>query len=67
MIVPYPFFLTKWTKSSWEGTVEGPKAGLEPRFTLRRPGALRQMLLPHSDRALGEAYPHGDFDIEGKN
>jgi cyclopropane-fatty-acyl-phospholipid synthase len=51
----------------WDGRVEGPKASFEPRFTLRRPGALRRMLLPPTDRALGEAYPHGDFDIEGKN
>jgi hypothetical protein len=25
------------------------------------------MLLPPTDLALGEAYPHGDFDVEGKN
>ena len=53
----------------WDGTVEGPKASFEPRFTLvlRRPAALRRMLLPPTDLALGEAYPHGDLDIEGKN
>ena len=51
----------------WDGTVEGPKASFEPRFTFRRPGALSRMLLAPTDRALGEAYPPGDFDIEGKN
>jgi hypothetical protein len=55
----------------WDGRVEGPTASFEPRFTLvlRRPGALRLMLLPPADLALGEAYLHGDgdFDVEGKN
>jgi hypothetical protein len=32
---------------------------------LRRPGALRRMLLPPTDLALGEAYLRDDFDIEG--
>jgi cyclopropane-fatty-acyl-phospholipid synthase len=53
----------------WDGTVEGPKASFEPGFTLvlRRPGVLRRMLLAPADLALGEAYLHGDFDVEGKN
>jgi len=38
-----------------------------PHFTivLNHPGALRRMLLPPDDLALGEAYVRGDFDIEG--
>ena len=51
----------------WDGTVEGPGEEHELRFTLtlRRPGALRRMLLPPTDLALGEAYLRGDFDVEG--
>jgi cyclopropane-fatty-acyl-phospholipid synthase len=49
----------------WDGTVEEP--GHEPRFTLvlRRPGALRRMLVPPTELALGEAYLRDDFDVEG--
>jgi cyclopropane-fatty-acyl-phospholipid synthase len=49
----------------WDGTVEGPDH--ERRFTLvlNRPGALRRMLLPPTDLALGEAYLRDDFDVEG--
>ena len=49
----------------WDGTVEGPDH--EPSFTLvlNRPGALRRMLLPPTDLALGEAYLRDDFDVEG--
>src|ERR671915_2316854 len=47
----------------WDGTVEGPKAGFEPRFTLvlRRPGALKRMLLLPTDQALDDAavFTHG--------
>src|SRR4030067_632760 len=36
-------------------------------FTLviHRPGALRRMFLHPTDLSLGDAYIHGDFDIEG--
>ncbi len=54
----------------WDGTQEGPATahGESPAFTLvlRRPGALRRMLLPPSELALGEAYLRDDFDIEGE-
>lgn len=50
----------------WNGTVL-PPAGGSSQFTLllNHPGALRRMLLPPSDLALGEAYVRGDFDVEG--
>lgn len=51
----------------WDGTTWGPEAGSTADFTmvLNRPGALRRMFLGISDLTLGEAYIHGDFDIEG--
>ena len=51
----------------WDGSVERPLNGRTPDFTivLKRPGALRRMLLPPSEIALGEAYLRDDFDIEG--
>jgi cyclopropane-fatty-acyl-phospholipid synthase len=50
----------------WDGSVEGLADGQAP-FTLilRRPGALRRMLLPPSELALGEAYLRDDFDVTG--
>src|SRR6266545_1899069 len=51
----------------WDGRGLRAPAGMEPRFTLaiHRPGALRRMLLPPTDLAIGEAFVHGDFDLEG--
>ncbi|MCL4370976.1 MAG: cyclopropane-fatty-acyl-phospholipid synthase family protein [Chloroflexi bacterium] len=51
----------------WDGTVVPADPGQEARFTLvlNRPGALRRMLLPPNELALGEAYLDGDFDLEG--
>lgn len=50
----------------WNGYVE-PGRAAPPAFTLvlRRPAALRRMLLPPSELALGEAFVRGDFDVEG--
>jgi cyclopropane-fatty-acyl-phospholipid synthase len=49
----------------WDGKIWGPQK--QPRFTLvlKHPGALRAMFLSPSELALGEAYIHDDFDIEG--
>lgn len=51
----------------WDGTTWGPEEGHKAAFTmvLNRPGALRRMFLQASDLNLGEAYIHGDFDVEG--
>jgi cyclopropane-fatty-acyl-phospholipid synthase len=51
----------------WDGTIWGPEEGQPARFTLvlRRPGALRRMFLRPTEVSLGDAYIHGDFDVEG--
>src|SRR5207249_3523760 len=51
----------------WDGRGFRAPGGRQPRFTLviRRPGALARMLMPPTDLAIGEAYVHGDFDVEG--
>ena len=48
-----------------DGSAEMPASA--PPFTLfiRRPGALRRMLLPPSELSIVEAYLFGDIDIEG--
>lgn len=50
----------------WDGRGFRAPHGMDPRFTLviRRQGALGRMLLPPTDLAIGEAFVHGDFDIE---
>jgi len=49
----------------WDDTTWGTER--QPRFTLvlKHPGALRAMFSSPSELALGEAYIHDDFDIEG--
>ena len=55
----------------WDGTVEGPKASFEPRFTLvlRRPGALKRMLMPAHGSCLGRSFiqryvfPDGEMSL----
>jgi len=48
----------------WEGTRLGPQDA-EFVVVLQQPWALRAMLVPASDLAIGEAYVHDDFDVEG--
>lgn len=52
----------------WNGAVWEAEPGHPARFTLviRHPGALRRMFWPPTELTLGEAYVHGDFDIEGE-
>ncbi len=54
-----------WAVHYWDKTIEAPAR--PPAFTLhlRRPGALRRMLLPPSERAIGEAYLRDDLDLTG--
>jgi cyclopropane-fatty-acyl-phospholipid synthase len=48
----------------WDGTELGPDdAGF--RVVLHHPWSVRALLLPPSDLAAGEAYVHGDIDVEG--
>ncbi len=49
----------------WDGTGEWPAE--MPRFSLdiRRPSALRRMLVPPSELSIVEAYLYGDIDIDG--
>ncbi|MGZ4826997.1 MAG: class I SAM-dependent methyltransferase [Terriglobales bacterium] len=56
-----PNFQVRW----WDGSTWG--SDKQPRFTLviNHPAALRAMLLAPSELSLGEAYIHGDLDIEG--
>src|SRR3712207_852988 len=51
----------------WDGTLLPPDPPGTPLFTLvlNRAGALRRMLLPPTDIALGEAFIGGDWDVEG--
>ena len=50
-----------------EGKGEGEARAAAPAFVLvlRRPGALRRMLLPPSELSIVEAFLSGDVDVEG--
>ena len=51
----------------WDGTLVPADPGMDARFTLvlKQPGALRRMMLPPNELALGETYLDDDWDLEG--
>jgi cyclopropane-fatty-acyl-phospholipid synthase len=51
----------------WDGTrwPENAPDDVTATVVLNHPGALRRMFLPPTERAVGEAFIRGDFDIEG--
>lgn len=51
----------------WDGTTEDPDTDAPPAFTLvlTHPGAVRRMFLSADGLSFGEAFIHGDFDVEG--
>lgn len=51
----------------WDGTTVPADSGQETRFvlSLNSPGALRRMLFPPNELALGESYLDGDWDLDG--
>ena len=51
----------------WGGTrwpADAPET-VAATIVLNHPGTLRRMFLPPTERAIGEAFVNGDFDIEG--
>jgi cyclopropane-fatty-acyl-phospholipid synthase len=57
---PHNFAVRFWDGSEWGNTHN-------PRFVLvlNHPGALREMFSNASELSFGEAFIHGDFDLEG--
>ena len=49
----------------WDGTLLSASAGDSFTLILTHPGALRRMFTPPIERAFGEAFIRGDFDVEG--
>jgi cyclopropane-fatty-acyl-phospholipid synthase len=49
---------------AWTGEEWGPQ-NAQATIVLKRPGALRSMLLPPNDLSAAEAYIYGDVDFEG--
>jgi cyclopropane-fatty-acyl-phospholipid synthase len=56
-----------FTVRYWDGSEETPGILSDAPFTLwlKRPGALRRMLLPPSELSIAEAFINGDVDLEG--
>ena len=57
---PRAFAVRLWDGREWPAS--GPARF---RLDLTHPGALGQMLRPPLEQSLGEAYIHGDFEVEG--
>jgi cyclopropane-fatty-acyl-phospholipid synthase len=57
---PRSFTVRLWNETSLPGTDHA-----DFQLVLSRPGALRRMFTPPLELSLGEAFIHGDFDIEG--
>ena len=56
----------RFTLRYWTGFEERPTGGASDfTLVLTHAGALRRMLLPPSELAIGEAFVRGDFDVEG--
>lgn len=49
----------------WTGAEDRPPGDAAFTLVLRRPDALRRMLLPPTERSLGEAYLRDDCDVRG--
>src|SRR4030067_959719 len=49
----------------WNGTTLPAPEPVPFTLVLTHPGALRRMLLPPTDLAMGEAFVRGDFDVDG--
>ena len=61
------FHPTNFAVRFWDGSCLEAEPGQFARCTLviNHPGAMRRMFFPANQAALGEAYAHGDVDIEG--
>src|SRR5688572_16823107 len=49
----------------WDGRLETPAQEVPFTLSIRRPAALRRMLLPPSELSIVEAYILGDVEVEG--
>lgn len=54
-----------WDGTHWPERPGGDGGGESATLVLQHPGALREMLLPHSEAAMGASYLQNDFDVEG--
>jgi len=57
-----------FTVRLWDGSILPPERGRRSRFTLviRNPAAMRTLFLSPNELMLGEAFMHGEIDVEGE-